>query len=135
MFTTLETSLKTLVTGAIAGAPVFGTFEVIDFTAPGAPSIGVCVTWVGFGRKEQKDDAMRGEQRFEVAVRVNAIRVDATRRAAMAVGLTTILQRLIAWRPSEDTQADNEPGLPGFGPGGVWEYPILNTIPKTNIRA
>lgn len=134
MFAALESSLKTLLTDAIPGAPVFGTFDVVDFAATGAPGVAIRVDWGGFGKRGQKDDAMLGDQRFDVSIIVNAIRVSSTVRDAAVAGITTVLQRLIAWRPGDDKQALIEPGAPGDGPGGLWAYPITLTISDTVIR-
>lgn len=134
MFAALEASLTALVDGAIAGAPVLGTFDFLDFTAPGAPSVAVRVAWEGLQARSQKDDALLGDQRFSVSVVVNAIRVSSTARAAATAGIKTLLARLIGWRP-DDKQPQIDPATAPDEASGLWIYTINLTIPDTVLRA
>ena len=135
MFAALEASLTTCLTGAITGATVFGTFDLVDFTAANSPDVAIRIDWGGYQPREQKDDAIRGDHQFDVSVIVNAARVSNTSRAAAVAGIKTILQRLIAWRPVHDMQASITSGAPAFASGGLWGYTITLTIPDTIIRA
>ncbi|NMG56522.1 hypothetical protein [Aromatoleum aromaticum] len=135
MFTALETSLKDLLAGAVAGAPVFGTFDFLDFTGQGAPTVAVRVDWAGFVPRSRKDDALLGDQQFAVTVVVNAIRVRPVDRAAAVVGIKTLLERLVGWRPREHLQVQIDPGAPSAEAPGLWLYTINLTIPDTVIRA
>lgn len=135
MFAAFETSLIALIDGAVAGAPVFGTWDFVDFTAPGAPALAVKVSWGGYAIAQQLTDAVRGDQRFSVSVLVNQPRVNAAARAAAAAGIGTLIERLIGWRPVEDTQAAIETaGEPGEE-AGLWIYTINLTIPDYRLRA
>lgn len=135
MFDELETSLKALLEGAIVGAPVYGTFDYVDFTAAGAPAVAVKVSWTGFRSAQQIKDAVRGDQRFAVEIIVNQIRVSTTARQAATTGIGTIIARLVGWRPKEDESAEIDTNAQPDEAGGLWVYPINLTIPDIRLRA
>lgn len=135
MFDELEASLTTLLDGAVVGAPVYGTFDYIDFTAAGAPAVAVKVSWAGFRSAQQIKDAVRGDQRFVVEIIVNQIRVSDTARQSATAGIGTIIARLVGWRPKEDESAEIDTSAQPDEAGGLWVYPINITIPDIRLRA
>lgn len=135
MFAAFETSLIALIDGAVAGAPVFGTWDFVDFTVPGAPALAVKVSWGGFPISQQKDDAVRGDQRFAVSVLVNQPRVNAAARDAAANGIGTLIARLIGWRPLNDAPVAIDTAGEPAEEAGLWIYTINITIPECRLRA
>ena len=135
MFDALEASLVAAIDGAVVGAPIYGTWDYIDFTAQGAPSVGIKVSWDGYPIQQQTLDAVRGDQRFIVSVIVNQPRVNATARAAASAGIATLIGRLIAWRPVEDTSAQIDTSAGPAEDAGLWVYSIAITIPDIRLRA
>ncbi|WP_018991299.1 hypothetical protein [Aromatoleum toluclasticum] len=135
MFAAYESALVTLLADAIPGAPVFGSFDFIDFTAAGAPAVAVRVAWEGLAKRAQKDDALLGDQRFSVSVIVNQIRVSPTARDAAVTGIGTILSRLLGWRVDADKQPDIDPSAAPDEAAGLWVYTINLTISDTRLRA
>lgn len=97
MFHDIETALIGRIVGVIPGAPVLGTFDLVDFAEEGAPRIAVQVRWLGFSVEDQATSAAKLMQRFEVAVLVDAARARDVERSAAAEGLTAIVQQLLGF--------------------------------------
>lgn len=137
MFDALETSLLALIDGAVSGAPVYGTFDYVDFTAAGAPAVAVKVSWEGFPIQQQIPDAVRGDQRWSVSVIVNQPRVSPTARAAATAGIGTLIARLVGWRPDaeEILRPQIDTAAPPDEAAGLWIYTLNITIPDIRLRA
>lgn len=97
MFHDIETAIIGRIVGVIPGAPVMGTFDMVDFADEGAPRIAVQVRWLGFSVEDQATNAAKLMQRFEAAVLVDAARARDAERAAAAEGLTAIVQQLLGF--------------------------------------
>lgn len=97
MYREIEIAIIDKITGAIPGAPVLDTFGIVDFTEEGAPRVAVQVRWLGFAVDSQATNAANLQQRFEVAVLVDAARAMEAERAAAATGLLIIVRSLLGF--------------------------------------
>lgn len=137
MYLTHESSLIAHLTGAVAGATVFGTLDFIDFASADAPSIALQVAWDGYPVSNRTMDALAGSHQFSVALFVNALRIKPAERAAIAAGLEEIHRRLITWRPNPsipDAVAEISGGQ-AAGVGTMWQYTINVSVPGFRVRA
>jgi len=97
MFYTTETAIVGRLGGVIPGAPVLGTFDLVEFADESAPRVAVQVRWLGFAVEDQATNAAKLSQRFEVAVLIDAARARDADRTAAAEGLTAIVQQLLGF--------------------------------------
>ncbi|HRQ59632.1 MAG TPA: hypothetical protein PLN31_19620 [Azoarcus taiwanensis] len=136
MFVDLEQSLIDTLRGVIPGAQMYGTFEAVDVASEDVPHVAVRVSWLGFPPQAQRPNALAGSHQFAIEVMVDGLRVMPAEQKRIADGITTIYQRLAAWRPHPDMSgefAEIEAARVSES-GAVFQYQINLTVPGYVIR-
>lgn len=98
MFEAIESAIVNRITGVIPDAPVFTTFDVVDFSEEGAPRLAAQIRWMGFVPGSQNSGAAEIQHRFEVSILIDAARARPDQRAAASVGLGQMVARLIGFQ-------------------------------------
>lgn len=137
MWIELEEGLKTIATGAIPGAQVFGSFDPVDFSSPNAPPLSIQVLWRGFPPGARKPYVLAGTHGFAVVVTALGLRAKAAEQRRLSDGLRELHERLMQWRP-KPAQPDYYPEIEGgavVDTGLAWQYQINLTLPGYVIKA